>query len=138
MISFRYTLHILLWKHLLNRFIQCTYIWNYISLLFNILCIRRFGGDRATFLSIKFVAQCTQTYIPVTVYVQSTNSKVIVYIAYNHCLYSRIGIERVTLICVLKKWCTVPDKQVLISWNPSQCKIKKMCTAAFLHSIWNK
>ena len=49
-----------------------------------------------------------------------------------------IGIERVTLIRVFKKWCTVPDKQVLISWNPPQCKIKKICTAAFLHSIWNK
>ena len=58
----------------------------------------RYGGARASFLSIKFVAKCTQMYIPVTVYVQSTNmrsviknSEVIVYIPYNHCLKSKIA-----------------------------------------------
>ena len=58
----------------------------------------RYGGARASFLCIKFVAKCTQLYIPVTVYVQSTkmssvmtNSKVIVHISYNHCLYTKIA-----------------------------------------------
>ena len=51
---------------------------------------------------------------------------------------SRISKERVRSLRVFRKVCTVPDKQVLISWNPLQYTIKEMCTAAFLYSIVNK
>ena len=38
---------------------------------------------------------------------------------YPKCGFIRICIDRVTLLCVFKKWCTVPDKQVFNQLEPS-------------------